>query len=218
MSQHMSMISDTQWQVIRPIVGRSSRPRVGRKPADDRQVLEAFFWVVRNGSRWQDLPEEFPSARTCQRRLQEWRDKDTWQKIWQAYLERMTEDQQRHWASALNEGGFGAKQVDDIQEHGANRRVGRPPWWIDLAKSFWQNVRSGRLSAAQPYLEPSHDAAPSATPPSSDANNSEPNTEDEGGNGKAESHGGQPPASSDRVNVRPSINPTSDRESVESRW
>ncbi len=151
--QNNRLVSDQQWQAIRPILNHAPRAKVGRKPADNRQVLEAFLWVVRHGSRWQDLPAEFPSARTCQRRLQRWRSKGLWPRIWQGYLANLDESGQADWARAFIE--IGADEAAVSEESGAGR-VGRPPWWLELARTFWQMARDGRLPGALAELNRSH--------------------------------------------------------------
>jgi transposase len=150
-----SLVSDQQWQAIRPILNHAPRAKVGRKPADNRQVLEAFLWVVRHGSRWQDLPAEFPSARTCQRRLQRWRTKGLWPQVWRAYLANLDHAGQADWARAFIEIGADEAAVND--QTGAGR-VGRPPWWLELARTFWQMARQGQLPGALEQLSSSKPA------------------------------------------------------------
>jgi transposase len=41
----------------------------GRARAADRKVLEGILWILRSGTRWQDLPEESPNPSTCRRSI-----------------------------------------------------------------------------------------------------------------------------------------------------
>jgi transposase len=47
-------------------------PKGGRPRADDRECFEGILWLIRTGSRWQDIPVDFPSGSTCWRRLRDW--------------------------------------------------------------------------------------------------------------------------------------------------
>lgn len=65
MARHGRLLTDAQWENIRPLLPkRPSRPRGCRPPANDRKVLEGILWILRSGARWQDLPDEFPSPAT----------------------------------------------------------------------------------------------------------------------------------------------------------
>ena len=67
------MLTDEQWARIAPYFpAHPPSPRGGRPRADDRDCLEGILWLVRTGSRWQDIPVDLPSGSTCWRRLQEW--------------------------------------------------------------------------------------------------------------------------------------------------
>ena len=66
-------LTDKQWEEARKhLPVRKPNPKGGRPWADDRECLEGILWLLRTGSRWQDIPLDFPSGSTCWRRLQEW--------------------------------------------------------------------------------------------------------------------------------------------------
>ena len=82
MARYGRLLTDAQWEQIRPLLlkARKSR-RGGRPPANHRKVLEGILWTLRSGARWQDLPEEFPSPATCWRRLRDWEKQGVWPTI-----------------------------------------------------------------------------------------------------------------------------------------
>jgi transposase len=126
--QNEVLVSDAQWESIRPLVNHSPRRvRVGRRPLDERLVLEAFLWVVRHRARWQDLPPSYPSPRTCQRRLQEWRASGLWPRIWLAFVGAMDEQSRAQWRAVFDR---------PLSSGNHTSRVGRPPWWRSLANDF----------------------------------------------------------------------------------
>ena len=71
--QTKRVLTDDQWDRIAPHVPEHPpSPKGGRPRADDRECLEGILWLLRTGSRWQDIPVDLPSGSTCWRRLQEW--------------------------------------------------------------------------------------------------------------------------------------------------
>lgn len=61
MARYGCLLTDAQWEKIRPLLPkRPRRPQGGRPPANDRKVLEGILWILRSGARWCDLPDEFP--------------------------------------------------------------------------------------------------------------------------------------------------------------
>lgn len=50
----------------------ASRPLGGRPCADKRRVLAGIFWILDNGAKWKDLPEEFGSKSTVHRWFKKW--------------------------------------------------------------------------------------------------------------------------------------------------
>ena len=72
------VLTDDQWDRIAPhFPEHPPSPKGGRPRADDRECLEGILWLVRTGSRWQDIPIDLPSGSTCWRRLQEWAGEGT---------------------------------------------------------------------------------------------------------------------------------------------
>jgi len=78
------MLTDEQWGRIAPHLP-PQKPR-GRRRADDRQTLEGILWVLKTGSRWQDLPRGYGSKTRCHRRLKEWQEQGVWERLWHAFL------------------------------------------------------------------------------------------------------------------------------------
>ena len=90
MPKNRSLLTDEQWEHIRPFIPkRTSSPKGGRPPADDRKCFEGILWVLRSGARWRDLPDEFPSPSTCWRRMNEWMDAGVFIEMWYAFLDRL---------------------------------------------------------------------------------------------------------------------------------
>jgi transposase len=77
------MLTDSQWKRIAPLLpGKEGDP--GRSGRDNRLFLEAVLWLVRTGSPWRDLPDEFGPWNTVFRRFRRWAQKDVFESIFKA--------------------------------------------------------------------------------------------------------------------------------------
>jgi len=102
MARYGRLLTDAQWEKIRPLLPkRPKRPQGGRPPKDDRKVLEGILWILRSGARWCDLPEEFPSPTTCWRRLRDWEEQGVWLTIWRAFLAELNQREQLDWSESF---------------------------------------------------------------------------------------------------------------------
>lgn len=64
-------LTDEQWERIEhlfPVAADTGRP-----PTDCRTTFNAILWIVRTGSPWRDLPEEYPPWQTVYHHFNQWR-------------------------------------------------------------------------------------------------------------------------------------------------
>lgn len=75
-----SDLTDAQWALIEP---RVPKPRPGGRPAtvDRRELVNAMFYVVRNGIEWRAMPHDLPRWQTVYHYFRLWRDDGTWERI-----------------------------------------------------------------------------------------------------------------------------------------
>lgn len=64
------LLTDDEWELIAEVFPEPAA--TGRPRRDARMVLDGVLWVLRTGSPWRDLPEEFGAWKTA------WRMFDTW--------------------------------------------------------------------------------------------------------------------------------------------
>ncbi|MBX3443841.1 MAG: IS5 family transposase [Planctomyces sp.] len=101
------LLTDAQWEKLRPLIPQRPRsPRGGRPPADDRACLEGILWVLKTGARWKDLPGEFPSPATCWRRMNEWAESGVLEAVWRALLDQLDDQQLLDWDEVFVDGTF----------------------------------------------------------------------------------------------------------------
>ncbi len=78
-------LTAAQWTRLAPLV---PSPKPGGRPASvsRRELLDAMFYVVRNGGTWRALPHDFPPWQTVYHYFRLWRDDGTWQQIHDALV------------------------------------------------------------------------------------------------------------------------------------
>ena len=142
MARYGRLLTDAQWEKIRPLLPkRRKRPQGGRPPADDRKVLEGILWILRSGARWCDLPEEFPSPATCWRRLRDWEEQEVWLEIWRAFLSELDERQQLKWSESFMDGSFAPAKKGAMESEKPSGVRGRSGWWWSTARVFlWETT------------------------------------------------------------------------------
>jgi transposase len=100
-------LTDAQWLLIAdlfpdpPITSKGGRPRV-----PSRRCLEGILWMLTSGSRWQDLPERYPSPSTCWRRHRDWSRSGAFQAAWERLLGKLDRLQRINWEEAIGDGSF----------------------------------------------------------------------------------------------------------------
>ncbi len=100
-------LSDEQWFLIEDLFPWEPPTRAGgRPPVPPCAVLEALLWLLRNGGRWQDLPDPFPSESTCRRRLREWTEQGILAEVWSRLVELADELGQVDWEHLIADGTF----------------------------------------------------------------------------------------------------------------
>ena len=107
MAKLKPFITDEQWIRLEPLLPKPKpSPKGGRKPRDNREVFDGIIWVLRSGARWNDLPDRYPSASTCWRRLQQWEEQGVWLKIWPKFMSQLDQQGQLDWEETFADGSF----------------------------------------------------------------------------------------------------------------
>ena len=85
-------ITDQVWELLQPhLPGREGT--WGGVAKDNRQFINAVFWILRTGAPWRDLPPIYGDWKNTQRRFCRWRDKS----IWEALLEQLIVEPDYEW-------------------------------------------------------------------------------------------------------------------------
>ena len=85
-------ITDAVWTLLAPhLPGRKGA--WGGRARDNRQFINAVFWILRAGAPWRDLPPDYGDWKNTHRRFCRWRDKGTWE----ALLEILIDEPDFEW-------------------------------------------------------------------------------------------------------------------------
>lgn len=85
-------LNDLLWQRVQPLLTPYvPSPKGGRPRVDDRACFEGIVFVLRNGLRWRDLPDQFPSGCTCWRRHADWTRDGAWESVWRVVLDELSD-------------------------------------------------------------------------------------------------------------------------------
>jgi transposase len=85
-------ISDKVWALLEQhLPGRAGD--WGGNARDNRQFINAVFWIIRTGAPWRDLPPDLGHWSNTHRRFIRWRDKGIWEKV----LEILVSDVDYEW-------------------------------------------------------------------------------------------------------------------------
>ena len=134
MSRRSDLLSDAQWEKIGPLLPElKSR---GRPWRSNREVLEGILWVLRSGARWHDLPNEYPSASTCWRRLRRWEEDGTWLRIWRTFIDLLDQQGLIDWEETFIDGSFAPAKRGGLPSEKPNAAKVRSLGWWQTARVF----------------------------------------------------------------------------------
>jgi len=86
-TNYPSDLTDEQWQIIKNLLPKPAR--LGRKPIDRREIMNAIMYVNRTGCQWRALPHDFPKWKTTYNVFWRWRKDGVWQQIHDTLRERV---------------------------------------------------------------------------------------------------------------------------------
>ena len=89
---------DAMWEQIRPLIPpEPPKPKGGRPRNDNRQMMDAIFYVLRTGIHWKALPRTIAAGSSAHDRFQEWQQAGVFHKMWEAGLLTYDERKQIEW-------------------------------------------------------------------------------------------------------------------------
>jgi len=77
-------LSNAKWKKLKAFFEEYEGVYTGKKD-DLRQFLDAVLWIMRTGSPWRDLPEEYGQWNSIYKRFTRWRDRGIWEALFEAF-------------------------------------------------------------------------------------------------------------------------------------
>ena len=100
-------VSDGLWERVEPLLPKRERRfrYPGRKPLDDRLVLQGVLFVLHTGIGWEHLPQElgFGCGMTAWRRLRDWHDAGVWERLHELLLAELHAAGEIDWSRAVTD-------------------------------------------------------------------------------------------------------------------
>jgi putative transposase len=78
--EYATDLSDEEWLLLGPLIP-AARPGGRPRDQDMREILNAFFYLLRAGCAWRLLPHEFPCWQTVYDYFRKWRKEGLWEDI-----------------------------------------------------------------------------------------------------------------------------------------
>lgn len=89
---HRHDLTDKVWSLLEEHLP-GHRGKQGRQAKDNRQFINAVFWILRTGAPWRDLPPDYGCWKNTHRRFCRWRDNG----VWEALLEKLIDEPDFEW-------------------------------------------------------------------------------------------------------------------------
>lgn len=137
MAQDRVLLNDEQWEKIAPLLPKVAvNPSGGRPRAADRACLEGILWILWTGAPWRALPQKYPSASTCWRRLSGWEDDGTWERIWETFIAELDEGAVLDWRECFIDATFIPAKKGAPKSAKPSGARAQNLWWWRTARGF----------------------------------------------------------------------------------
>ncbi|TWT65550.1 IS5 family transposase [Crateriforma conspicua] len=90
-------LTDREFNAIRHLLPKQRTGKKGRPWVDHRSVIDGIFWILKTGSPWRDLPEEFGKWQTVYARFRRWNLEGLWDRVYNAILRRLDKLDRTLW-------------------------------------------------------------------------------------------------------------------------
>ena len=126
-------VDDHLWQQLAPILALDQpRKKRGRPRCDDRRIVDGLLWLAYTGAEWADLPAEFGSKSTCNKRLQEWIERGVFAEAWALLVATYADLAELNWSWLVPDGNSsaapaGRKGLWALRKRPDVRNVAAPP-------------------------------------------------------------------------------------------
>ena len=153
--QNRHDITDAQWSLLNPIIVNVLGTWGGSNAKDNRTFVNGFFWILRTGAPWRDLPQQYGKWCSVHKRYKRWCDNRILEKI----LEAVIDDPDFEWL--MIDGSHSKVHPHAVGAVGGNQDMGRTkggstpryiwPWMRMVCQSELLLQRVPRLIASKQF-------------------------------------------------------------------
>src|SRR5215468_184365 len=79
-SRYPTDLTEAEWTILAPFIP-AAKPGGRPRTTDMREVVNAIFYVLRDGCQWRLLPKDFPSYQTVYHDFWTWRRAGVWERM-----------------------------------------------------------------------------------------------------------------------------------------
>ena len=135
-------LTDEQWDKIRVhLPERPASPKGGRPRVPDRQCFEGILWILRTGSQWSELPQQYGSPSTVWRRLREWEASGVLLDLWRAFLADLNDAQKIRWDECFGDGSFAPAKKGALPSARPSGERAQSGWFWSMARVLrWEHT------------------------------------------------------------------------------
>ena len=144
-------LTDAHWEKVKgelPVrkIPRRKKDRKGGRPREnDRKCFEGILWILWTGSPWSALPEEYGASSTIHRRLKEWAEDGTLEKLWRAFLSELEDKDHLRWNECFVDGTFTPAKKGALKSARPNAARERSLWYWLMARVLRSDFTWRRL-------------------------------------------------------------------------
>ena len=109
-----TVLRDDQWERIENLLPGKVTD-CGVTARNNRLFVEAVLWIIRTGSPWRDLPEDFGHWHRVYVRYHRWSEKGVWSRVFKA----MSDDPDLEYLMVDG-------SIVQVHQHGAAKKTNRP--------------------------------------------------------------------------------------------
>ena len=131
------LLPDALWQKMEPWIPprKNAHPRGGgKKPVDNRVVMNAILFVLRTGCQWNALNEtDLCASSTAHDRFQLWVEQGVFQRLWEEGLLEYDETKGIDWSWLSMDGAMTKAPLGGEKKRGESDRPGQEGRQAELA-------------------------------------------------------------------------------------
>jgi len=108
-------VNDVLWIIIQTIIDELDPPAAtGRKRVDLRAAFNGIIYIMRSGSQWNQLPEQFGDDSSVHRTMQRWIAKGILERLWATLIENCDELRGVDWKWQCADASMGKARFGGI--------------------------------------------------------------------------------------------------------